>query len=131
MAVLAFGCLATAAITPLEIRVIAAGLSPVVPGSLTMGALKSPWILQPVFAGFSILSPSWLWVEMPLMLLLTVLFAWAVSAGGCCGYAASRPGVRRRSASRAPTPTPRSATPTPPAGCWPASCTPAPRCARS
>jgi len=59
--------------------VIAAGLSPAVPASLTMGALKSPWILQPVFAGFSILSPSWLWVEMPLMLLLTVLFAWAVS----------------------------------------------------
>ena len=44
-----------------------------------MGALKSPWILQPVFAGFSILSPSWLWVEMPLMLLLVGLFAWAVS----------------------------------------------------
>jgi hydrogenase-4 component B len=77
--VLAFGCLATAAITPLEIRVIAAGLSPAVPASLTMGALKSPWILQPVFAGFSILSPSWLWVEMPLMLLLVGLFAWAVS----------------------------------------------------
>jgi formate hydrogenlyase subunit 3/multisubunit Na+/H+ antiporter MnhD subunit len=79
IAVLALGCLATAAITPLEIRVIAAGLSPAVPASLTMGALKSPWILQPVFDGFSILSPSWLWVEMPLMLLLTVLFAWAVS----------------------------------------------------
>jgi hydrogenase-4 component B len=77
--VLALGCLATAAITPLEIRVITAGLSPVVQGSLTLGALKSPWVLQPVFAGFSILSPSWLWVEMPLMLLLTVLFAWAVS----------------------------------------------------
>ena len=77
--VLALGCLATAAITPLEIRVIAAGLSPVVPAPLTMGGLKSPWVLQPVFDGFSILSPSWLWVEMPLMLLLTVLFAWAVS----------------------------------------------------
>ena len=79
IAVLAFCCLATAAVTPLEIRVIAAGLSPAVPASLTMGALKSPWILQPVFAGFSILSPSWLWVEMPLMLLLVGLFAWAVS----------------------------------------------------
>ncbi len=76
---LALGCLATAAVTPLEIRVIAAGLSPAVPASLTMGALKSPWILQPPFAGFSILSPTWLWVEMPLMLLLTALFAWAVS----------------------------------------------------
>jgi hydrogenase-4 component B len=79
MVALALGCLATAAITPLEIRVIAAGLSPVIPDPLTLGALKSPWILQPVFAGFSILSPSWPWVEMPLMLLLTVLFAWLVS----------------------------------------------------
>jgi hydrogenase-4 component B len=77
--VLALGCLATAAVTPLEIRVIAAGLSPAVPASLTMGALKSPWILQPVFAGFSILSPSWLWVELPLMLVLTMLFTWAAS----------------------------------------------------
>ena len=77
--VLAAGCFAIAAVTPLEIRVIAAGLSPAVPASLTMGALKSPWILQPVFAGFSILSPSWLWLEMPVMLLLVGLFAWAVS----------------------------------------------------
>ena len=77
--VLAVCCLAIAAVTPLEIRVIAAGLSPAVPASLVMGALKSPWVLQPVFAGFSILSPSWLWVEMPLMLLLVGLFAWAVS----------------------------------------------------
>ncbi len=46
---------------------------------LTMGALKSPWVLQPVFAGFSILSPSWLWLELPLMLLLVGLFTWAVS----------------------------------------------------
>jgi hydrogenase-4 component B len=46
---------------------------------VTMGALKSPWVLQPVFAGFSILSPSWLWVEMPVMLLLVVLFTWVVS----------------------------------------------------
>jgi formate hydrogenlyase subunit 3/multisubunit Na+/H+ antiporter MnhD subunit len=79
MGVLAVCCLATAAVTPLEIRVIAAGLSPAVPASVTMGALKSPWIVQPVFAGFSILSPSWLWVEMPLMLLLVGLLSWALS----------------------------------------------------
>ena len=77
--VLSLGCLGIAAVTPLEIRVIAAGLSPVVPSSLTMGALKSPWILQPVFAGFSILSPSWLSLELPVMLLLVGLFAWAGS----------------------------------------------------
>ncbi len=77
--VLAVCCLAIAALTPLEVRVIAAGLSPDIPSALTMGALKSPWVLQPVFAGFSILSPSWLWLEMPVMLLLVVLFTWAVS----------------------------------------------------
>jgi hydrogenase-4 component B len=77
--VLAAGPLALAAVTPLEIRVIAAGLSPVVPSALTMGALKSPWVLQPVFAGFSILSPSWLWVELPAMLVLVALLTFARS----------------------------------------------------
>ena len=71
--------LALAALTPLEIRVIAAGLSPAVPGALTLGALKSPWVLQPVFAGFSILSPSWLWVELPVMLGLVGLLALGLS----------------------------------------------------
>jgi hydrogenase-4 component B len=79
VAVLAACPLAIAAVTPLEIRVIAAGLSPVVPRPLTLGALKSPWVLQPVFAGFSILSPSWLWLEIPAMLVLVGLFTWAAS----------------------------------------------------
>jgi len=79
VAVLAVCPLAIAAVTPLEIRVIAAGLSPVVPGQVTMGALKSPWILQPVFAGFSILSPSWLWLELPVMLGIVVLLTRALS----------------------------------------------------
>jgi hydrogenase-4 component B len=79
LAVLAAGPLAVAAITPLEIRVIAAGLSPVVPGGLTRGALKSPWVLQPVFAGFSILSPSWLWVEIPVMAILVTLLTFVLS----------------------------------------------------
>jgi hydrogenase-4 component B len=79
VAALAVCPLAIAALTPLEIRVIAAGLSPVVPGALTMGALKSPWVLQPVFAGFSILSPSWLWLELPAMLVLVTLLTRALS----------------------------------------------------
>jgi hydrogenase-4 component B len=77
--VLAACPLVIAALTPLEIRVIAAGLSPVVPGGVTMGALKSPWVLQPVFASFSILSPSWLWIELPVMLALVILLAFALS----------------------------------------------------
>jgi hydrogenase-4 component B len=79
VAVLAACPLALAAVTPLEIRVIAAGLSPVVRASVTTGALKSPWVLQPVFAGFSILSPSWLWLEIPVMMLVVVLFTWVMS----------------------------------------------------
>jgi hydrogenase-4 component B len=77
--ILGTACLAIAAVTPLEIRVIAAGLSPVVPASATMGALKSPLVLQPVFAGFSILSPSWLWIVMPSLFLAVALVAWAIS----------------------------------------------------
>jgi hydrogenase-4 component B len=79
IAALSAGCLAIAALTPLEIRVIASGLSPVVPRAVTAGALKSPWVLEPVFAGFSILSPSWLWIVMPALFLVTGLLAWAAS----------------------------------------------------
>ncbi len=76
---LSAGCLATAAALPLVIRVVVAGLSPVVPAAVTSGALKSPWVVQPVFGGFSILSPSWLWVMMPLLALVVLVFARLVS----------------------------------------------------
>jgi hydrogenase-4 component B len=72
-------CLVLAALTPLEIRVVAAGLSPIVPASATSGALKSPWVLQPVFAGFSILSPSWLWIAMPVLFTIVVLLTLGLS----------------------------------------------------
>jgi hydrogenase-4 component B len=77
--VLSAGCLATAALVPLVIRVIAAGLSSLVPAGVTSGALKSAWVVQPVFAGFSILSPSWLWIAMPSLLVIVVAFTWLVS----------------------------------------------------
>jgi hydrogenase-4 component B len=41
--------------------------------------LKSPWIVQPVFGAFSILSPTWLWVVMPLLALAVLAFTWLVS----------------------------------------------------
>jgi hypothetical protein len=44
-----------------------------------MGALDSPWVLRPVFAGFSILSPTWLWIEIPAMLALVVALTFALS----------------------------------------------------
>src|ERR1700689_3407180 len=76
---LAGGCLATAVLTPLEIRVIAAGLGPGGPPSPAAPGLKSPWVLQPVFAGFSILSPTWLWTVMPVLFLIVAVLAWAAS----------------------------------------------------
>jgi len=79
LVLLAVACLALAAVSPLEIRMIAAGLSPVLSAGAVTAALKSPWVLQPVFAGFSILSPSWLWVIMPKLFATVVVFAWLVS----------------------------------------------------
>ncbi|HTW06209.1 MAG TPA: proton-conducting transporter membrane subunit [Acidimicrobiales bacterium] len=62
MAVLPVLCLGLAAVAPLVVRVLARGLGPDVPRSVTLGALRSPWVLQPVLANFSALSPSWLFV---------------------------------------------------------------------
>jgi hydrogenase-4 component B len=76
---LAVACLALAAFAPLEIRVIGAGLAPVLPAGSVTAALKSPWVLQPVFAGFSILSPSWLWLAMPALLALVAAAGWLLS----------------------------------------------------
>lgn len=66
LVILLLGCSLGAAFSPLEVRYIASGLVPVVPRAITLGATKSPWVLQPVFGGFSILSPSWLWVILPI-----------------------------------------------------------------
>lgn len=56
--------------TPLEIRLVASGLFPLVPARVTDGALAAPWVLGPVFPGFSVLSPSWLWIVMPALLVI-------------------------------------------------------------
>jgi formate hydrogenlyase subunit 3/multisubunit Na+/H+ antiporter MnhD subunit len=72
--VLSACCLAFAALLPLAIRILATGLGPVVSPAVTRGALKSPWVLQPVFSGFSILSPSWLWIVMPLLAAIVLGF---------------------------------------------------------
>ena len=78
VAVLSFGCLGAAGAAPLEVRMIAAGLQPLV-GSATRGALASPWVLQPVFSRFSALSPSWLWITLPSLTVLAGLVAWVFS----------------------------------------------------
>ncbi len=79
--VMAVSCLGLSAAAPWVIRFIARGLGPVVPGSVVRGALRSPWVLQPVFAKFSILSPSWLFVVMPIGLLAVAALAVVGSRG--------------------------------------------------
>ncbi len=76
---LAIACLAAAALAPLEVRLVAAGLHQVV-GDATLGALASDTVLQPVYSDFSALSPTWLWVVLPAMTLLVAALA-AVVAG--------------------------------------------------
>ena len=82
LGLMAAACLALAAAAPWVIRFIADGMSPVVPRHVVVGALKSPWVLQPVFAKFSILSPSWLFVIMPIGLAVVALIALGLSRGG-------------------------------------------------
>jgi len=72
LAGMAVACLGAAALTPLEIRLVGSGLSPLIPARVTDGALAKPWVLGPVFPGFSVLSPSWLWIVMPALLVAVI-----------------------------------------------------------
>ena len=76
VAILSAACLITTVFMPLVIRVLATGLSPVVATSAVNGARQAPWVLGPVYSGFSVLSPSWLWIVMPVLGLAAVAFAW-------------------------------------------------------
>jgi hydrogenase-4 component B len=81
-ALVALSCLGFAAVAPWVVRFVADGLSPVVPTGAVSGALRSPWVLQPVFPNFSILSPSWLWVTMSIGVAVVLAAAVALSGGG-------------------------------------------------
>jgi formate hydrogenlyase subunit 3/multisubunit Na+/H+ antiporter MnhD subunit len=69
---LSAACLALAVVAPLQVRAIARGLQPLVEPAVTQQAAAEPWVLQPVYGGFSALSPSWLWVVMPVLALLVL-----------------------------------------------------------
>jgi formate hydrogenlyase subunit 3/multisubunit Na+/H+ antiporter MnhD subunit len=81
LVIVATACLGLAAAAPWVIRFIAYGIAPIVPGHAVSGALRSPWVLQPVFANFSILSPSWMFVVMPIGLAAVALAALGLSRG--------------------------------------------------
>lgn len=82
LAALAVSCLGLSAAAPWTIRFIARGLTPIVPATTVLGALKSPWVLQPVYAKFSILSPSWLFVTLPIGFLAVGAATTLMSRGG-------------------------------------------------
>lgn len=82
MVVLAVSCLGLSAAAPWVVRFVARGLGPIVAPSAILGALRSPWVLQPVFPGFSILSPSWLFVAMPVGFIVVALATLMLSRGG-------------------------------------------------
>jgi len=100
VAALIVGCLGVAAVAPLQVRLIGSGLAPIV-GDQAAGANAAPWVLQPVFDDFSALSPSWLWIVLPLMALLiaafTTLFAGRnpFRARRVTAWSSASPGVDR------------------------------------
>jgi formate hydrogenlyase subunit 3/multisubunit Na+/H+ antiporter MnhD subunit len=81
LALIALPCFGLAAVAPWVVRYMARGLSPDVARSVTLGALKSPWVLQPVFPDFSALSTSWLFIVMPVGFLAVTLATALVSRG--------------------------------------------------
>jgi NADH:ubiquinone oxidoreductase subunit 5 (subunit L)/multisubunit Na+/H+ antiporter MnhA subunit len=81
LGLLAASSLGLAASAPWVIRFIADGLAPVVPTKAVSAALKAPWVLQPVFPNFSILSPSWLFVAMPIGFVVASLAVIVLSRG--------------------------------------------------
>lgn len=74
IAALVMVCLGAAAFAPLQVRLIGRGLTPIV-GDQSAGANAKPWVLQPVFAEFSALSPTWLWIVLPAMAVVIAGFA--------------------------------------------------------
>jgi hydrogenase-4 component B len=100
VALLVLGCLGAAALAPLQVRMIARGLQPIV-GDQAAGANAAPWVLQPVFAEFSALSPTWLWIVLPAMGAVIVAFATAFAgrnpfrARAVTPWSSASPGVDR------------------------------------
>lgn len=125
IALLGTACVAMPAVAPLEVRVLATGLEPVAGPEALAGALKEPWVLQPVYAEFSALSPSWFAVAMPVLLL--AVLAVAAAFGGRRLFTVRRVPAWRSATMGSPARinTRRSPSRTPPAKCWPTSSSPA------
>ena len=82
LGVLGGACVGLAVVAPLVVSFLVAGLAPVVPRAALAPARKSPWVLQPVERGFSILSPTWFAVLLAVGVVAVTVFALAASRGG-------------------------------------------------
>jgi formate hydrogenlyase subunit 3/multisubunit Na+/H+ antiporter MnhD subunit len=82
LGVLGGACVGLAVVAPLVVSFLVAGLAPVVPSAALAPARKSPWVLQPVERGFSILSPTWFAVLLAVGVVAVTVFALAASRGG-------------------------------------------------
>ncbi len=97
---LGLSCLAVSLLTPLEVSLIAAGLRDIVHGTIS-GAMATKLVIQPVFPGFSALSPTLLWLVLPLLTLVVLAMTWAVSGNRLLRvrrvepWASGSPGVAR------------------------------------
>jgi len=80
--ILALGCLALAAAAPAEITFLSRGMTDLVPRSVMAQAVSPGSVLGPVFRDFSVLSPTWLWVELPIAVLVTAAAALLASRRG-------------------------------------------------
>lgn len=78
---LMLACPGLAVAAPAEIHVLAAGLAGIVPSATIDGAVPSPWVLGPVYTGFSALSPTWLAIELPVVLLVVLVVSVWLSRG--------------------------------------------------
>lgn len=72
---LAVACIAVPALAPLEIRLIGVGLGPIVADDISSHANEPGWVLQPVYADFSAVSPSKLAVVIPVMICVAASLA--------------------------------------------------------
>ncbi|HEX2893785.1 MAG TPA: proton-conducting transporter membrane subunit [Marmoricola sp.] len=94
------GCLGTAMVAPWEVDLINAGLRSMV-GRELEGAHASALVIQPVFPGFSALSPTLLWVVIPSYALLLAVTMTAVTGSRLLQvrrvpvWASASPGVDR------------------------------------
>ena len=78
LAALASICLVLGALAPWEIRLIGSGLEGVLGFDLSTTAISHPLVLGPVYAGFSVLAPTWLALAIPSFALAAALAVRAV-----------------------------------------------------